>query len=394
MTACHICGFPNVEKLRQEQTPFRLVSSDAQPASGMAEFSLCANCLAVQKAVTPTWHAMAEQIYARYDINHQSQGAEPMIFDSGKGSGPRSLILLRNFLDVVSLPKEGRLLDIGCSNGNLLKSFHDLRPSWKLSGYELVDTWREAVLTLPGVERFYSGPNPSYDGTFDVISLSHVLEHVPDPIASLKQISGQLAGGGRILLASPNFRQNPIDLVVADHCTHFEEHSLAYVAEKAGLAIELLSASLLPKELVAVLSPRGDATVSRMASDRADMRGTDSRERCLFYFNLLDDVRKAARSMAGEKRPFGIMGSSIAACWMMLELEGRVDFFVDEDPHRIGHELTGLPILGPEQVPAGALVFIPMSVPVAEKIIHRWRHLPLDFRFVASNRPYKPAFQP
>ena len=355
--------------------------------SGVAEFSLCANCLAVQKAVTPAWHAIAEQIYANYDINHQSQGAEPMIFDSGKGSGPRSLILLRNFLDVVSLPKEGRLLDIGCSNGNLLKSFHDLRPSWKLSGSEQVDTWREAVLSLPGVERFYSGPNPSYDGTFDVISLSHVLEHVPDPIAFLKQISGQLDGRGRILLASPNFRQNPIDLVVADHCTHFEEHSLAYVAEKAGLAVELLSASLLPKELVAVLSPRGDATASRMASDRADMRGTDSRERCLFYFNLLDDVRKAARSMAGEKRPFGIMGSSIAACWMMLELEGRVDFFVDEDPHRIGHELTGLPILGPEQVPAGALVFIPMSVPVAEKIIHRWRHLPLDFRFVASNRP-------
>jgi 2-polyprenyl-3-methyl-5-hydroxy-6-metoxy-1,4-benzoquinol methylase len=363
------------------------VSSDAQPVSGMAEFSLCANCLAVQKAVTPTWHAMAEQIYARYDINHQSQGAEPMIFDSGKGSGPRSLILLRNFLDVVSLPKEGRLLDIGCSNGNLLKSFHDLRPSWKLSGYELVDTWREAVLSLPGVERFYSGPNPSYDGTFDVISLSHVLEHVPDPITFLKQHSGRLAERGRILVASPNLRQNPIDLVIADHCTHFEEHSLAYVAEKAGLAVELLSASLLPKELVAVLSPRGDATASQMASDRADMRGTDSRERCLFYFNLLDDVRKAARSMADEKRPFGIMGSSIAACWMMLELDGRVDFFVDEDPHRIGHELTGLPILGPEQVPAGALVFIPMSVPVAEKIIHRWRHLPFDFRFVASNRP-------
>lgn len=363
--------------------------------SGVAEFSLCANCLAVQKAVTPAWHAIAEQIYANYDINHQSQGAEPMIFDSAKGSGPRCEILLRNFLDAVALPKEGRLLDIGCSNGNLLKSFHDLRPSWKLSGSELVDTWREAVLSLPGVERFYSGPDPkSYEGTFDVISLSHVLEHVPDPIAFLKQISGQLAKRGRILVASPDLRQNPIDLVIADHCTHFEEHSLAYVAEKAGLAVELLSASLLPKELVAILSPRSVASASQMASDQADTRGTDSRERCLFYFNLLEEVRKAARAMVGEKRPFGIMGSSIAACWMMLELDGRVDFFVDEDPHRIGHQLAGLPILGPEQVPTGALVFIPMSVPVAEKIIHRWRHLPLDFRFVASNRPYDRAVQP
>jgi len=53
--------------------------------------------------------------------------------------------------------------------------------------------------------------------------------------------------------------------------------------------------------------------------------------------------------MAGEKRPFGIMGSSIAACWMMLELDGRVDFFVDEDPHRVGHELTGLADSGPSR---------------------------------------------
>ena len=72
---------------------------------------------------------------------------------------------------------------------------------------------------------------------------------------------------------------------------------------------------------------------------------------------------------------------------MKLELAGAVDFFVDEDPDRVGHQLTGLPILSPAQVPAGSLVFIPMSVAVAEKIMHRWRELPIDFRFVASNRP-------
>jgi len=38
-------------------------------------------------------------------------------------------------------------------------------------------------------------------------------------------------------------------------------------------------------------------------------------------------------------------------------------------------------------VPSGSRVFIPMSGPVAEKIIGRRRDLPIDFRFVASNRP-------
>jgi 2-polyprenyl-3-methyl-5-hydroxy-6-metoxy-1,4-benzoquinol methylase len=388
MIACHICGSPNVERLHREGTPFRLVSSDVQPVSGTAEFCICLNCLAVQKVITPAWHAMAERIYAAYDINHQGHGAEPMIFDSAKGSGPRSLILLRNFLDAVELHPEGRLLDIGCANGNLLKSFHSLRPCWKLSGSELHDTWKDTILSLPGVEAFYSGANPPPNaGPYDVISLSHVLEHIPDPASFLKAIAGHLGPRGRILLALPNLRQNPSDLIIADHCTHFDERTLKYVVEKAGLAIELLSARLLPKELVAVLSRGVPVAQPAAESDDAGAYGKASKERCLFYFTLLDDVRKAARDAAREKHPFGIMGSSIAACWTMLELGQDVDFFVDEDPHRIGHELAGLPILGPTQVPASALVFIPMSVPVSEKIIDRWRHLPIDFRFVATNRP-------
>jgi SAM-dependent methyltransferase len=387
VTACHICGSLKLEPLIQKGTPFRLVSSDVQPVVGMAEYSLCSDCLSVQKTATPAWQGMAEQIYANYDINHQSQGAEPTIFDSAKGSGPRSLILLRNFLETGELAEEGRLLDIGCSNGNLLQTFHSLRPRWKLSGAELIDQWKETVLSLPGVEAFYSGPNPSYAGRFDVISLSHVLEHIPDPIPFLKAISGHLMPGGRLLLAVPNLRQNPSDLIIADHCSHFDEDSLAYVAGNAGLGIELLSSTMLPKELVTVLSLGRPARAPDIARAEADAHRASTKARCLFYFELLDEVRRAAWTCAQENRPFGIMGSSIAACWTMLELEGKAAFFVDEDQNRIGRQLMGRPIVAPAQMPAGAVVFIPMSVAVAEKIIERWKQLPVDFRYVPTNRP-------
>jgi SAM-dependent methyltransferase len=383
VTACHICGFAPVEMLVQQGAPFKLVSSDVRPSDGVAEFSLCPRCHSVQKAVTPAWQATAERIYAAYDINHQSRGAEPMIFDSSRGSGPRSMILLRSFFDVVTLPESGRLLDIGCSNGNLLKSFHGLRPAWKLSGAELSDTFKETILSLPAVEAFYVGSNPVYAGPYDVISLSHVLEHIPDPVSFLKAIADQLSADGRILLATPDLVQNPSDLIIADHCTHFDERSLRFVAEGAGLSVDLLSPRLLPKELIAILSRRRTGTAGAGSNGEANA----SKERCLFYFKLLDDVRREARTAASEKRPFGIMGSSIAALWTMLELGRSVDFFVDEDPHRVGHALAGVAIVSPTEVPAGGLVFIPMSVAVAEKIIGRWRQLPIEFRFVASNRP-------
>ena len=389
MTACHICGSAKLEPLVQKGTPFRLVSSDVQPVVGTAEYSLCSHCLAVQKTATPAWQAMAEHVYANYDINHQSLGAEPTIFDSAKGSGPRSLILLRNFLETGELAEEGRLLDFGCSNGNLLKSFHGLRPRWKLSGAELVDQWKDTVLALPGVEDFYSGPDPGFAlahaGKFDVISLSHVLEHIPDPVTFLKAISSHLTANGRILLAMPNLRQNPSDLIIADHCSHFDEESLSYVVRKAGLGIELLSSTMLPKELVAILSDQGRA--ADLDPEKAgDARRASSRERCLFYFKLLEEVREAAKSCRIGNHPFGIMGSSIAACWTTLELDGGVDFFVDEDQNRVGHQLMGLPIFEPGQAPPGAVVFNPMSVAVA-KIIDRWKHRPIEFHHVPTNRP-------
>ena len=387
MTDCHVCGAPSIEPLVQKGRPFRLVSSDVQPVTGTADYAICSNCLTVQKAITPAWQAMGDRIYANYDINHQSQGVEPTIFDSAKGSGPRSLILLRNFLDIVALPERGRLLDFGCSNGNLLKSFHELRPGWKLSGAELVDQWRDTVLALPGVEAFYSGPKPTYDGKFDVISLSHVIEHIPDPVSFLKGLAGYLTPQGRILIATPNLRQNPIDLVIADHCTHFDEDSFAYVAHRAELSIQLISTTMLPKELVVVLS--GDNVVAKSGPGLTldTSRRAATRERCLFFFELLDEVRRTAEAAVAAKRPLGVMGSSIAALWSMLELEGGVDFFVDEDKHRVGHRLMNQPIVSPEQVPSGSLVFIPMSVSVAEKIMTRWKDSPIEFRYVASNRP-------
>ncbi|MFO1084477.1 MAG: class I SAM-dependent methyltransferase [Reyranellaceae bacterium] len=378
MTACHVCGAPAVQALDQGSIRFRLVSSDVQPVDGTAEFGFCPACGTVQKAVTSAWRAMTQHIYANYDINHQGRGAEPMIFDSAKGSGPRSLILLRNLLDTIDLPEGGRLLDIGCSNGNLLKSFHDLRPAWKLSGSELSDTWRAAVTALPGVEQFYSGLHPVYAGPYDLVSLSHVLEHITDPAAFLRRIAAHLGEGGRILLAVPDLDQNPIDLLIADHCSHFDGESLASVVQRAGLALDLLSSSLLPKELIAVLSRGpGRGQVLWRKGSPADLAGR--------HFALIGEVRDAARRAAAAGRTFGIMGSSIAACWLMLELQGRVGFFVDEDPNRVGHDLAGLPILAPEQAPTDAVVFIPMSAAVAHKIIGRWNHLPIDFRFVASN---------
>jgi SAM-dependent methyltransferase len=82
-------------------------------------------------------------------------------------------------------------------------------------------------------------------GRFDLVCLSQVLEHLPDPVRGLAQAKALLRPGGRILLAVPNWagrsrrRQGAawINVHAPYHLVHFSPDSLALAAEKAGLRL-------------------------------------------------------------------------------------------------------------------------------------------------------------
>jgi SAM-dependent methyltransferase len=232
------------------------------------------------------------------------------------------------------------------------------------------------------VRDFYVGRTIDYPSQYDLITMSHVLEHIEDPAAFLRTLSRQLAPGGRLAILVPNIRRNPIDLLIADHCSHLDENSLSRLVTAAGLEIEHLSGEAIPKELVAVCGVAGAPARRRPAIVFDVAPGA----LCRNYFRLIDGVLDAAVEAAGAAATFGVMGSSIAAAWLAAELDQRVQFFVDEDESRIGRRLLGRPILGLADVPPQATVFIPMSAPVAVGIIARARGLPVRFQYVDWNR--------
>ena len=96
-----------------------------------------------------------EHICNLSNLSHQSLGNEQRVYSDGK-SEPRSLELLPRTVRV-TIPECGRMLDVGCGDGALLKSFAQLRPKWALAGAELSDTHRATVENIPGVEALYVG---------------------------------------------------------------------------------------------------------------------------------------------------------------------------------------------------------------------------------------------
>jgi 2-polyprenyl-3-methyl-5-hydroxy-6-metoxy-1,4-benzoquinol methylase len=99
-----------------------------------------------------------------------------------------------------------RLLDVGCSNGGYLALMREL--GWETAGIELdqgaTDQAQSRGLNVRrGV---MSDLSPETDGTFDYITLGHVLEHVHDPVQALGAVRSVVAPGGVVWVATPNLR--------------------------------------------------------------------------------------------------------------------------------------------------------------------------------------------
>ena len=92
-------------------------------------------------------------------------------------------------------------------------------------------------------------------GGYNVITSNHVIEHVPDPVATLKGLGSLLAPGGPMTIGVPNADStfaralgrewHSTDLPF--HLHQFSSNSLRVAAERAGLTVKSLSTVSLPE---------------------------------------------------------------------------------------------------------------------------------------------------
>ena len=140
----------------------------------------------------------------------------------------------------------GRVLDVGCGRGILLRTF--LEQGLETHG---VETSRKAVQGAdPRAEIAIAarladvGYAPGY---FDAVVLFHVLEHLPDPRATLEEIHRVLCPGGLLFVAIPNFSSWParwagpawLHLDLPRHIFHFPLPALRRLLVDCGFRCEL-----------------------------------------------------------------------------------------------------------------------------------------------------------
>lgn len=376
---CAVCGAASLEPVAHFSR-LRRVTSDCRPFDSGGELRQCGRCRAVQKPDTPQWRAECARIYAAYDSYGVSDGNEQAVRSGdGREFAPRSEIVLRRYRASVAAPAHGRILDFGCGKGPTSQAASRVLPGWAIDGFDQDDRALPVLSAIAGFDRLYTGdPDTLPSSHYDLIVLMHALEHVPSPIDMLARLAGKLAPGGHILVEVPDREANPYDLLVADHLLHFDRESLRSVGAKSGLVPVSVSQGWVAKELSLLLARSGDPPGC------ASTAGTLDAQRQVDWLLKVSDISKAA---AARDRPLCVFGSSIVGTWIAGELPSPPDFYIDEDPGKIGRILDGVPIVAPADVPAGATVILAVAPAIAAAIASRLA--PLGFSFVTV-----PAYPP
>lgn len=112
-------------------------------------------------------------------------------------------IALKNKLNLINSlqPNKGKILDIGAGTGEFLSVAQ--QNGWNTIGVEPSEKAKQIAINK-GVS-FVEALAQLENQTFDVITMWHVLEHVPDLNHQIKELKRLLKPSGYLIVAVPNF---------------------------------------------------------------------------------------------------------------------------------------------------------------------------------------------
>jgi 2-polyprenyl-3-methyl-5-hydroxy-6-metoxy-1,4-benzoquinol methylase len=199
----------------------------------------CAACHMRYVSPLPT----AEEITAHYQKAEYFAGEEQQGYLNYADMQKALLPHFRRRLQTLEtrFPSRGKILDFGCAAGYFLQVAQ--QRGWHINGVELSQEMAhsaEESLRVP----IYTSLAAMSDRDFDAITLWEVIEHLPDPIGTLRQLIDRLKPGGVLMLSTPNnghwqairAQAQWVGYRPPSHLQYFTRFTLAEALHRAGLA--------------------------------------------------------------------------------------------------------------------------------------------------------------
>lgn len=367
MRPCPVCGERRAEVLHAQ----RFVLADDKKLAGSYNVVACLTCGAAF-ADTPVTQREYDDLYAR----RSRYAAGPAAHAT---EGARDVTRFRDMASEIAAvvpEKSARMLDVGCANGQMLAALAE-RGYTSLAGVDPSPACVQQASAIPGASAFVGSLSemPVEAGSFDVVILSHVLEHVRDVKPALKSLERFMTPRALIYVEVPDasryaaFAWSPFQDFNSEHINHFSLTSLDNLVRQCGFrparlaAKEILSAPDMPYPAIYGMATR-DATVSPSI-----VKDTALRQALLDYIEVSArvmrdiDARLSREVAAGQ--PVIVWGTGELTAKLLADTAlgaANIEAFVDSNPINQGGRLHGVPILAPETLRSGAQPIVVASI--------------------------------
>lgn len=228
--------------------------------------------------------------------------------------------LHRPLLSLVKHPPR-RVLEIGCGTGATLSYFKNLGASFVV-GVELVPEVAEIASKRQEIDLVLTGSVESldleFDSGFDLIVVSHVLEHLIDPWKALRRLRELLLPGGQLIGTLPNVRNVRVvlpliltgkwkyeDFGIMDwtHLRFFSRSSLIDLLQSTGFNVDTIFPEFYSKARVANMITLGlfrniwafaysFSSTATTDPQHQDSRGIAEKERTRVTFSEVSTLSK------------------------------------------------------------------------------------------------------
>ncbi len=154
----------------------------------------------------------------------------------------RELMARERLADLRRFATSGRLLEIGCSTGELLAV---ARPDFAATGVE-ADQKNSRIAQARGLDCFAGTLADAHfpDAHFDIAAMYHVIEHFVSPRAELRELHRVIRPGGWLVVETPNIATVWFRLLgarwrqfIPDHIFFFTPATLARLCAASGFEV-------------------------------------------------------------------------------------------------------------------------------------------------------------
>jgi ubiquinone/menaquinone biosynthesis C-methylase UbiE len=175
----------------------------------------------------------------------------------------RKYTLLKKLQLISKFYKTGNILDIGCGTGEFLNTCKNAK--WQTLGIEPDEDARKMAIQNYGLDvRNEEELKNLMDASFDIITMWHVLEHVPKLNERIEELKRLIKPKGVIIIAVPNcnsldakiYRQNWAAYDVPRHLYHFTPNDIETVFKNHGMKVFRILPMIFDSFYVSMLSEK------------------------------------------------------------------------------------------------------------------------------------------